>query len=188
MVMEWFFVEMWREGIEMDEHILEMSNMYPEHRFVMSNLEHILNDFTRNLKCVALREAKYQWVEYPESKFEPDISLLCGLRHRKRLCYTDVPRFIAEILSDSTEKADRELKMKVYETVGVQEYWLIDWRIPGCRIERYLLDDSGEKYILHDIVEGKEDLEKEINIISFPMWTFKISELMQHLGEEEIME
>ncbi|HAG68580.1 MAG TPA: hypothetical protein DCL38_01245 [Lachnospiraceae bacterium] len=170
------------------DNVLEMSNMYPEHRFVMSNLEKILDRYTSKLKCVALREAKYEWTEYPGEKFEPDVSLLCGIRHRKKLCYTDVPRFVAEVLSDSTEQADRNIKMEVYARVGVQEYWLIDWRTPGGTVERYLLDDAGERYLLHDIKNGNEDADVTLNIISFPMWTFRLSELMKHIGEDEITE
>ena len=166
----------------------DISDIYPEHRFVMSNLEKILDRFTSKLKCVVLREAKYEWIEYPNKKFEPDISILCGIRHRKRLCYTDVPRFVAEVLSDSTEMIDRNEKMIAYAAVGVQEYWLIDWRSPGGTVERYMLDDAGEKYLLHDVIKGEEDVDAKINVISFPMWTFKMSDLMKHIGEEEIME
>ena len=169
------------------DNILEMSNMYPEHRFVMSNLEKLLDKYTSKLKCVVLRAAKYEWPEYPDEKFEPDISLLCGMRHRKRLCYTDIPRFIAEVLSDSTEQTDRNKKMEVYSRVGVQEYWLIDWRLPGGKVERYMLDDNGEHFLLHDVVCG--DLgDVVLNVVSFPSWTFKLSELMKHVGEDEIIE
>lgn len=167
------------------ENSLDMSNMYPEHRFVMGNLERIVNGFISNTKCVIMREAKYQWPEFPDKKYEPDISLLCGIRHRKKLCYTDVPRFVAEVLSDTTENIDRTEKMNVYCKVGVQEYWLIDWRVPGGKVERYMLDDSGEEYLLHDIVVGVDD-DVEINIISFPQINFKMTELMEHIGEDVI--
>ena len=170
------------------DNALEMSNMYPEHRFVMSNLEKILDRFTSNLKCVVLREAKYEWTEYPGEKFEPDVSILCGIRHRKKLCYTDVPRFAAEVLSDSTEQIDRNRKKEVYATVGIQEYWLIDWRSPGGTVERYMLDDAGEKYLLHDVISGGEVPDQKLNVISFPMWTFRLSDLMEHIGEDEITE
>ncbi len=163
-----------------------MSNMYPERRFVMSNLEKILDKFATGLKCVILREAKYQWKDADDKKFEPDISILCGLRHRKRLCYTDVPRFVAEVLSDSTEETDRGEKMEAYAKVGIQEYWLIDWRLAGGKVERYMLNDDGDKYLLHDTVNGL-DTEK-INIISFPHWEFSMKDLMAHIGEEEITE
>ena len=157
--------------------------MYPEHRFVMNNLEHIIKSFIKNPNCVVMREAKYEWPEYPEEKFEPDISLLCGVRHGQRLCYTDVPRFIAEILSPSTEETDRNKKMKVYENIGVEEYWLIDWRVPGGKIERYLLDDTGEYYILQDIINGSQNTDN-ISLILFPSIKFKMKELMEHVGED----
>lgn len=161
--------------------VLEMSNMYPEHRFVMSNLEFIIKSFIKNSNCVVMREAKYDW-EGVSEKFEPDISLLCGLRRRKRLCYTDVPRFIAEVLSDSTEQDDRNRKKDVYAFVGVEEYWIIDWRVPGGRVERYLLDDTGEHYILHDIINGEE--RNDIALILFPSVKFTMEELMEHVGED----
>lgn len=163
-------------------NVLEMSNMYPEHRFVMSNLEYIIKSFIKNPNCVVMCEAKYDWDGIDE-KYEPDISLLCGIRRRKKLCYTDVPRFIAEILSPSTESIDRNKKMQVYAEVGVEEYWMIDWRVAGGRIERYLLDDAGEKYLLQDVINGNNNTD-DISLILFPSIKFKMEELMEHVGED----
>jgi Uma2 family endonuclease len=36
------------------------------------------------------------------------------------------PDFVVEILSKSTEKIDRGIKMEAYAEAGVQEYWLVD--------------------------------------------------------------
>ena len=47
---------------------------------------------------------------------------------------------------------------------------------------------SGEKFLLHDVIKGDEDADIGLNVISFPMWTFKMSDLMKHIGEEEIEE
>lgn len=163
------------------ENALEVADMYPEHRFVMSNLEFLIKSFIKNVNCVVMREAKYDW-EGVDEKYEPDISLLCGLRKRKKLCYTDVPRFVAEVLSDSTEQEDRNRKMDIYARVGVEEYWLIDWRIPGGKVERYLLDDCGERFLLHDIIKGSE--QQDIALILFPVVSFKMADLMEHVGED----
>ena len=165
------------------DNALEMSNMYPEHRFVMSNLEFLIKGFIKNSNCVVMREAKYRWEEF-EEYFEPDISLLCGIRRRKKLCYTDVPRFVAEILSTTTEERDRTYKKTVYETVGVEEFWLVDWRVPGGSVERYQLDDAGEHFILKDIIKGDKDPDVELNLLSMPNIKFKMSELMEHVGED----
>lgn len=160
----------------------------------MSNLDKIINNIIEkfNANCVVLREAKYEWTEDKDSSGnqlhrEPDISILCGVRHRKKLCYTDCPRFIAEILSDRTESADRNEKMQVYAKVGVEEYWLVDWRKSGIVIERYLLDDDGEQYLLHDTLNSTDDKEQDAYIITLPKIKFKISELMKHIDEEEFM-
>ncbi|MBP3802928.1 MAG: Uma2 family endonuclease [Oribacterium sp.] len=147
----------------------------------MSNLEYIIKSFIKNTNCVVMREAKYEWEGVPE-KYEPDISLLYGLRRRKRLCYTDVQRFIAEVLSDSTEHDDRNKKMEVYDSVGVEEYWLIDWRVPGGKIERYLYDDTGKHYLMHDMITG--DKQQEVSLILFPTIYFTMNELMEHVGED----
>lgn len=93
---------------------------------------------------------------------------------------------MAEVLSDSTEETDRGEKMEVYAKVGIQEYWLIDWRLPGGKVERYMLNDDGNKYLLHDTVNGL--VTEKINIISFPHWEFSMKDLMAHIGEEEITE
>lgn len=83
-----------------------------------------------------------------------------------------------------SEEIDRNEKMEVYAKVGVQEYWLNDWRVTGGLVERYMLDDTGEKYLLHDKIQG----DGEINVISFPNWTFHMSELMINVGDDEIIE
>lgn len=163
------------------KNIAETSNMNPEQCVVINNLEHIIRSFIKIQNCVVLRQAKYSWPGV-EKEYEPDISLICGLRRRKELCYTDVPRFIAEVLSDSTEKEDRGEKMDVYANVGVEEYWFIDWRVPQGRVERYLLDDSGEDYLLHDVIDGSK--RDELHLILFPTVQFSMTELINHLKKE----
>ena len=54
------------------------------------------------------------------------------------------PKFIAEILSPSTEALDRGLKFEDYAAHEVHEYWIVD--PDGERVEQYLL--AGEAYEL----------------------------------------
>lgn len=174
-----------KESEKSKQIIAEFSNMYPEHRFVMDNLVYLIRNFIKNSNCVVMREAKYDWSsEGIKEKIEPDISILCGIRKRKKLCYTDVPRFVAEILSTTTEKNDRTIKKEIYESIGVEEYWIVDWRSPGGFVERYQLDDDGESYILKDIVNGCDNPDIELNLLSLPNIKFKMSELMEHVGED----
>jgi Uma2 family endonuclease len=55
---------------------------------------------------------------------------------------------IAEILSFSTAKYDTVRKFKIYEAVGIREYWIV---YPSEGIETFLLQpdgkyDSGTRY------------------------------------------
>ena len=48
------------------------------------------------------------------------------------------PELIVEVLSDGAEneRRDREAKLKLYSTRGVQEYWIINWRSPQVEVYR----------------------------------------------------
>lgn len=153
-----------------------MTDTFSEHRNVVQNLERIISSFIKNKSCVVLSETEFKWEGVPDV-YKPDVSLLCGPRRKDGTYYSDVPRFIAEVLSDSTEQDERGKKMEVYASVGVEEYWLIDWRVQGGKIERYLLDDSGEHYLLHDILLGSE--KQDLSLILFPSVKFKITELQE---------
>lgn len=37
----------------------------------------------------------------------PDVSIICNMRDRKNISFTGIPRFVMEVLSDSTEEYDR---------------------------------------------------------------------------------
>jgi len=51
-----------------------------------------------------------------------------------KVAFTNAPRFVTEVLSDSTEKADRGCKKELYRKIGVLEYWIVDWRIQTVEI------------------------------------------------------
>ena len=146
--------------------IQDMSFGYPEHGGVMDHLVAEIYPYLKGTKCKVMREQKYHWDEdeKEENRF-PDVSILCDDRRRKKLAYTGVPRFIAEVLSDSTEDTDRNEKKQLYELRGVEEYWIMDWR--KRTIERYVLDDMGEKYILHDVVDDTNG--NDLSLLSMPL-------------------
>ena len=68
-------------------------------------------------------------VEFPRNDYEPDVLFYpaekaAGFQPDQMVF--PVPGFVAEILSPSTEKNDRGVKLRDYERNGVQEYWIID--------------------------------------------------------------
>lgn len=88
-------------------------------------------------------------VELTRNSYEPDV---CFFGPEKASQITDdqlyypAPDFIAEVLSKSTEKYDRETKFADYAAHKVAEYWIID---PLRRtIEQYEIDADTEEYAL----------------------------------------
>ena len=174
----------------MENTLKMMGNMTPEHRDVMDNLVALTRMQLKNSLCFSMREAKYSWLEDrnengEQMRREPDFSILCGVRKRKNLTYTDVPRFIAEVLSDSTEKDDRGEKMNLYLKVGVEELWLVDPRI--LTVERYILDDDGKLFLLHDIVKRTDSEEKRKNLtpLLFPHLSIPFDEIFMGVGVDQ---
>ena len=51
---------------------------------------------------------------------------------------TIAPELIVEVLSPGTqnEQRDRETKLKLYTEGGVQEYWILDWRVQQVEVYR----------------------------------------------------
>ncbi len=51
---------------------------------------------------------------------------------------TGAPELVVEVLSSGAEqeRRDREIKLKLYSLRGVQEYWIVDWRLEKVEIYR----------------------------------------------------
>lgn len=51
---------------------------------------------------------------------------------------TAAPELVIEVLSygNENERRDRELKLKLYSSRGVQEYWILDWRKQQVEVYR----------------------------------------------------
>ncbi|WP_299402768.1 Uma2 family endonuclease [Acaryochloris sp. IP29b_bin.148] len=51
---------------------------------------------------------------------------------------TDAPELVVEVLSagGTNERRDKEAKLKLYSLKGVQEYWIVDWRLQQIEVYR----------------------------------------------------
>jgi len=52
--------------------------------------------------------------------------------------FTVAPELIIEILSsgEKNEQRDKQLKLKLYSLHGVQEYWIVNWRLQEIEVYR----------------------------------------------------
>lgn len=92
----------------------------------------------------------------------PDIMIVCDKEKIAGGQYYGVPKFIVETFSPSTAKKDRTIKMKIYESLGVAEYWLAN---PKGTLEIYYLKSG--KYKLHQslaICDDKKDADYNANL------------------------
>lgn len=51
---------------------------------------------------------------------------------------TGAPELVVEVLSagGSNERREKEAKLKLYSLKGVQEYWIVDWRLQQMEVYR----------------------------------------------------
>jgi Uma2 family endonuclease len=70
---------------------------------------------------------------------EPDLLYLSNVRSAEALTpqhVRGVPELVVEISSPSTRKRDETIKRRLYERVGVSEYWVVDPDIDTARVYR----------------------------------------------------
>lgn len=91
---------------------------------------------------------------------EPDISVICDRSKIDRYGCKGAPDLIIEILSPSTRRRDRLVKLNLYQRAGVREYWIADPKDSSVMV--FLLDSSGSFRPHEDY--GREDIAK-VNVL-----------------------
>jgi Uma2 family endonuclease len=86
-------------------------------------------------------------ISLSRNDYEPDVCFFGNEKAKSfepRQAQFPSPDFVVEVLSDSTDKNDREIKFQDYAAHGVAEYWIVD---PEKQIvEQYVLEN--ERYEL----------------------------------------
>lgn len=145
--------------------INDMANTYIEHSIVIHNFVTTVGSQLQSSVCRVFGDSvKYKWIENDNKPVIPDVSINCDIKNRRATNFLGVPRFIMEVLSDSTEPYDRKEKMELYKKVEVAEYWLVDWR--KKQVEIYVLspdeasvDDAEYRHISTVTQNNKMDLK-----------------------------
>lgn len=76
----------------------------------------------------------------------PDVVVVTEKRKITPTGYIGVPAFIAEVLCSYNREKDEKLKKRLYEDLGVREYWVVD---PRSRIVTVHILDNRSKYQTH---------------------------------------
>jgi Uma2 family endonuclease len=114
-----------------------------------------------------VRLSKLGWVGYEKvmsafsrNDYEPDV-VFFGVEKaeglKKGQWKYPIPDLVVEVLSESTEKNDRGVKFRDFETHGISEYWIID---PDEEtVEQYFLQNG--KFKLH-LKAGRGIIESRV--------------------------
>lgn len=57
---------------------------------------------------------------------EPDLSVICDKNKLDRYGCKGAPDMVTEVLSPSTLRHDRFVKLRLYQRAGVREYWIVE--------------------------------------------------------------
>ena len=80
---------------------------------------------------------------------EPDISIVCDRGKLDKHGCKGAPDMVVEILSPSTQRHDRLVKLGLYQRAGVQEYWIVD---PDSSTVQVFLQRDGSLQ-LHEVYD-----------------------------------
>lgn len=108
-----------------------------------------LYNFLEGKKCevypapfaVRLFEQEGNAPEDVDTMVEPDISVICDKSKIDKRGCKGAPDLIVEILSPSTRRHDRLVKLGLYQRAGVREYWIVN---PEEKTVQVLLLEDGK--------------------------------------------
>ena len=92
------------------------------HQMIMSEIHLAIGNYLKKSKCRVLTEIE---IELDDSVLVPDLFVFCKLESLGKQRYEGGPKLVIEILSPSTAFNDMNLKLKLYEKHGVEEYWIV---------------------------------------------------------------
>ena len=95
-----------------------------------------------------------------DTMVEPDISVVCDRSKIDNHGCKGAPDLVIEILSPSTRRHDRLVKLNLYQRAGVREYWIVD---PEYKSVQVFTQDGGGSLNLHEDY-GREDVAK-VNVL-----------------------
>ena len=118
-----------------------------QHSVVTNNINCKIREGLKDSLCLVFMEnIDYKYNKDTDDYLEPDIIICCDRSQIRGNSYYGAPKFVAETISPSTVKRDRTIKKDIYESAGVDEYWIIS---PIERaLEIYYLEDGKYGLIL----------------------------------------
>lgn len=120
-----------------------------QHQKVSGEIFRQLANFLEGKRCevyaapfgVRLFEREGDRPEDVDTLVEPDITVVCDKSKLDEYGCRGAPELVMEVLSPSSRKHDRLVKLNLYQRAGVPEYWIINPEEESVQV--FLRDGSG---------------------------------------------
>ena len=127
------------------------------HQLISGEIFRQLANYLEGKKCraipapsaVRLFEKDGEAPEDIDTMVEPDISIVCDTTKLDKHGCKGAPDMVVEILSPSTQRHDRLVKLGLYQRAGVREYWIVD---PDSSTVQVFLQRDGSLQ-LHEVYD-----------------------------------
>ncbi len=126
-----------------DGQFYEMAEPHGIHQLVRTEIGRFLSEYVRKQggSCLVFSAPVNVHLDADDrTVVAPDITVLCDRDKFRRGRIYGAPDLVVEVLSPSTAKKDRYLKLWKYTAAGVREYWLVDWQ--RGRVVVYQLEEA----------------------------------------------
>lgn len=122
--------------------IVKRASPDTEHQNTSSNLMRLLFRHVPEKFAGKIFHAPYDVYLDEDNLVQPDLIFVAHKNEHiiQKGCIMGVPDLVVEILSPGTYRTDRGPKLKLYQRLGVSEYWIADPR--GKIIEMYVLTEG----------------------------------------------
>lgn len=139
-----------------------------EHQEISHQLSYEIESYIRRKKgnCKVYPAPFAVFLKEDTNYVEPDISIICDKDKLDSKGCHGAPDWIIEILSLGTAHNDMVRKRRLYETVGVREYWIVDPKTKTVQVYNYEEETKTSLYGFEKVKAGiYEDLEIDFSLI-----------------------
>lgn len=161
----------WEEGEQaeiIDGEVLLFSTPSSRHQDISVELTRQFANYLEGKQCkvyhapfgVRLFEQDGDSPEDVDTVVQPDLSVVCDRDKIDKYGCKGAPDLVVEILSPSTQRHDRLVKLNLYQRAGVREYWIVD--PDNQTVQVMLLGENGALH-LHEVY-GRGDVAK-VNVL-----------------------
>ena len=149
------------ERIEIvDGEAVMMAPPTTAHQLISGEMFRQLANYLEGKKCraipapfaVRLFEKDGDSPEDVDTMVEPDISVVCDSSRLDKHGCKGAPDMVVEILSPSTQRHDRLVKLGLYQRARVREYWIVN---PEDQTVQVMLLDDGGVLQLQEVYDRK---------------------------------